>query len=337
MVISRTKYPITEPQIRDIFAKAGLGPVSTIRTLGAGEFNAVFAVEAGERTYALKVAAPNTAVQIYEQNMMESELAWYDLIQSHTDIRTPKIHYRDLSRTLIPTNYFIMEFLPGCQKDQLTLNENQQLLADQQLARMHAKIHRIPGPGFGYPQSGLKENWYEGLRHILENLREDARRAGYAMPRLDPVMAWLDVFRPILEAVPCRLISFDGWDPNFISIGEDSDHPEFAWIDPERCFWGDPVLDFVPLDIGHIHLDDKTAVLEAYNALAEFPILPDAKTRIRYGFGLSYLAAIMECERYYRYTPENPIWERNSQNADLFYNLAFRIFEENKEAAIGHF
>ena len=36
MVISRTKYDISEADIRRIFAHAGLSPIDTLRSLAAG-------------------------------------------------------------------------------------------------------------------------------------------------------------------------------------------------------------------------------------------------------------------------------------------------------------
>ncbi len=90
MVISRTKFDISESDIRRIFRESGFGEVTGIRVLGAGEFNSAFAVEAGGETYALKVGANNDAVQICEKDMMKSELHWYGIMAEQTDIRVPK-------------------------------------------------------------------------------------------------------------------------------------------------------------------------------------------------------------------------------------------------------
>ena len=45
MVISRTKYDISQEDIRRIFVHAGLGEAENIRILGAGEFNSAFAAD----------------------------------------------------------------------------------------------------------------------------------------------------------------------------------------------------------------------------------------------------------------------------------------------------
>ena len=143
MVISRTKYDISNEDICRIFPHAGLGRVSDIRILGAGEFNSAFAVTAGGQTYVLKVAANNDAVQIYEKDMMKSEVHWYQVMSEQTDLRIPKIYFTDFTKQLVPTNYFIMEYIAGTQKDELTLTPEQRTKADAQIARMIAKLHRV--------------------------------------------------------------------------------------------------------------------------------------------------------------------------------------------------
>lgn len=327
MVISRTKYDISNEDIVRIFRHAGLGAVKSIQVLGAGEFNSAFSVETDTETYALKVAANNAAVQIYEQNMMESEVHWYRVMAEQTDLRIPRVYFTDFTKQLIPTNYFIMEFIRGTQKDACTVTPAQKVKADAQIARMIAKLHRIRGTRFGYIQSGLRDSWDQALTLILENLLKDARNAGQQLPRAEKVLALIGRYRDVLRKAPCRLISFDAWDPNFISISEDPEQPEFVWIDPERCFWGDPMLDFVTMDLDHWKLAEKTEVMAAYNELAEFPVSATREEEIRYGFGLCYLGAIMDCEKHYRYSPELPHWQTSIDFSNMFYDMGFSLLE----------
>ena len=306
MVISRTKFPVTHEDIVRIFCHAGLGEAKNIRVLGAGEFNSAFSVEAGERTYALKVGANNAAVQIYEQDMMKSEVHWYQVIAQHTDLRVPKVYFSDFTKTVIPTNYFIMEFIPGTQKGECQFT---------------------PGEKFGYIQSGLYDTWPQALAHIVENLQLDARKLGQTLPRAEKLLSLIARYSQVLEKAPCRLISFDAWDGNFISVSDDPENPELVWIDPERCLWGDPMLDFVTMELGAWKLAEKRSSIAAYNSLAEFPVTPTREEEIRYAFGLCYLATIMECERFYRYTPDLPLWQRSIEFSDLLYELGFSMLE----------
>lgn len=327
MVISRTKYDISQEDIRRVFHHAGLGAVRDIRVLGAGEFNSAFAVDTEKGTYALKVAAKNDAVQIYEQDMMKSEILWYQVMSRQTDLRVPQVYVSDFTKQLIPTNYFIMEFISGIQKDELNVTPEQREKGDAEIARMIAKLHRVQGEQFGYIQSGLHDTWDQALRHILENLLLDARQVGQALPRGEKLLALIQRYQDVLGKAPCRLISFDAWDPNFICVSDDPDHPKFVWIDPERCLWGDPMMDFVTMGFGLWKLSEKTAVTAAYNEFAEFPVSATREEEIRYAFGLGYLATIMDCEKYYRYSPELPNWQRSVDFSNFLYDLAFSMLE----------
>lgn len=327
MVISRTKYDISYEEIHRIFLHAKLGPVRDIRVLGAGEFNSVFAVETEGQTYVLKVAAQNDAVQIYEQNMMESEIHWYRMMAEHTDLRIPNVYFTDFSKQLVPTNYFIMEYIRGIQRDELTVTPEQRTKGDAQVAGMLAKLHGIRGEKFGYIQSGLYDTWDEALHHIVENLIRDARKVNQPLPRAEQLLGLIRQHRDVLAKAPCRLISFDAWDGNFISVSDDPDFPEFVWIDPERCLWGDPMMDFVTMGAGTWKLSEKTAVLAAYNEKAEFPVTATREEEIRYAFGLCYLGAIMDCEKHYRYSPELPHWQTSIDLSNLFYDLGFSMLE----------
>lgn len=327
MVISRTKYDISNEEIARLFQHAGLGQVTEVRVLGAGEFNSAFAVTADGTTYALKVAAKNEAVQRYEKNMMVSEVHWYEVMREQTDIPVPKVYFSDFTKELIPTNYFVMEFIQGTQRDEMQVTPEQKAKGDREIARMIAKLHQVKGEQFGYLQTGLYDTWYEAFRHIVENLIKDTQDKGKTLPRGEKLLGYIDRYRAILEKVPCRLISFDAWDPNFICVSDDPEKPEFVWIDPERCFWGDPVLDFVTMSLGQWKLAEKTDSLAAYNEVAEFPVTATREEEIRYALGLAYLGAIMDSEKYYRYAPELPHWKNNVEGADLFYGLGFSMLE----------
>ena len=327
MVVSRTKMEVSQRDIERIFRYAGLGEVSHVRVLGAGEFNSVYAVEAGGRRYALKVGANNDAVQRYEKDMMKSELHWYRVTREQTDIRVPAVYFSDFTKSVIPTNYFIMEYLEGTQKDEMVFTPAQREKADAVVAGMLARLHRVRGTRYGYIQCGLHDTWDEALEHMVESLVQDARQVNQPLPQAQRLLRLLDRHRAVLRKAPCRLISFDAWDPNFICVSRDPECPEFVWIDPERCLWGDPVMDFVTMGLGKWRLGEKKSEMAAYNAFAEFPVTATREEEIRYAFGLCYLATIMDCEKYYRYTPELPNWHHNVDFSAFLYTLGFSMLE----------
>lgn len=54
-MISKTKYKIENKEIEKIFRAAGIGGITGISPLGAGEYNAVFSVSTREKEYVLKI------------------------------------------------------------------------------------------------------------------------------------------------------------------------------------------------------------------------------------------------------------------------------------------
>jgi len=121
------------------------------------------------------------------------------------------------------------------------------------------------------------------------------------------------------------MVNFDLWPANVIVTRED-DGLRFAWIDPERSFWGDPVIDFVCLAFSRPLKRAKRAVA-AYNASAAVPVIISRETEIRYAIGQGYLALIMETEKYYRYSPRRFGWWRNVIAARLLYRAAFAVLD----------
>jgi fructosamine-3-kinase len=122
------------------------------------------------------------------------------------------------------------------------------------------------------------------------------------------------------------MVNYDIWPMNIIAK-RDSGKIKYWWIDPERCFWGDKMADFVCLEV-YKPLKDKTASLNAYNAVAETPIEVNRETEIRYAVMAAYMGLLQEAEKYYRYTPAMFGWWRNViGGAALFYKIGFGILK----------
>lgn len=321
-MVSKTKYAVSQDTIRALFHDAGLEPVASIAPLGAGEFNAVFAVTAGGREYALKIAPTDDApILAYEKGMMRAEVFWYEQMRAHTSIRVPEVYVTDFSRKRIPTDYFIMEKLPGKTLDQMGFSKTEKQRAAAEVAKMTAQLHKIKSDQFGYVQSGLYESWYLAIRASVEALLGDCRKKSRRSRCGERLLRMIDRYRATLEKAECCMVSFDIWDPNIVCIPE-GDGIQYAWIDPERSFWGDRILDFVCLEMMK-PLAGKEATLAAYNAVAEQPILATEEEKIRYAIAEGYLGLIMETEKLYRYTPHHFGWWRNVAASAILYRSAF--------------
>jgi hypothetical protein len=216
-----------------------------------------------------------------------------------------------------------MKKLPGLTMDNLPKTSKTE--ADSQLAIMAGYMHNIKGDGFGYIQNKLHDNWYLAIRTMVEMALQDKTAKGVSA-KGERLLAYINRYKDVLARVECRMVSFDLWPPNVIYT-EDGNETRYALIDPERSFWGDPVADFVCLET-MLPLEKKTVSFDAHNALAETPIVLTRETYIRYAVALGYLALIFETEKYYRYTPYQAYWWRNTLVSALFYKRSFRMLEE---------
>lgn len=327
---SKTKYLLTKEQIISIFTKAGLGQVESCYPMGAGEFNSVYCAKIKDVEYVLKIAPRDgKSVLTYEKDMLEVELKWYDRIATNTDIRVPKIYFSDFSREIIDAPYFIMEKLNGVQLDKIDVNSNDfdSISPTARLAQMAAQIHKVTNDKYGYEQNSLQGNWYFAIRSMTENLIMDAKLKGRKSRRGEKLLKYIDKFKPILEDAPCRMVNFDLWAPNVICDRDyESGNYKYAWIDPERTFWGDYVADFVALEFGK-NLEDKKIAIEAYNAVADTPLVVTDKIKVRYYIAEAYIALIQEVEKYYRYSIFNFGWYRNVFSAKFLFNRAFKFLK----------
>lgn len=325
-MISRTKYPIEEEEIRLLLQRAGISGVQSVAPLGAGEYNAVFECIAHSQAYVLKIAPPATVPTLtYEKEIMRSEVYWYGQMREHTAIRVPRVYDQDFGRQTIPADYFIMEKLPGKQLDQMYFTGAERAQASVQTTQMAAQLHQIRGDRFGYVQNRQYDSWYEAIRSMVSNVLEDGRRMGLHSVRGERLLREIDRNRSVLEQAPCTMVNFDIWAPNILCSRRNGS-VEYAWIDPERSFWGDRIADFVCLEAGR-PLAKKRRSLAAYNSVSPEPVRATREEQIRCAVAQGYMAVIQEVEKLYRYTPRHFGWWRNVASATAFYHLAFQVLE----------
>lgn len=326
-MISRTKYPVTSKEISFLCEQAGIGVMESAQPLGAGEYNAVYSVRAGGGEYVLKIAPPESVpVMTYEQGMMSAEIFWYEQMREHSKIRVPWIVYSDLSRKAFPAEFFFMERLPGKQLNEMDFREAEKAAADGTTARMAAELHRIKGERFGYLQTGLHDDWYKAFHAMIESLVADGKRQGRSSRRGERLLKYIDDYKDILKAAPCCMVNFDIWAPNILCTRTEAGI-QYAWIDPERSFWGDAIWDFICLEL-FTPLAEKKESLRAYNEATDLPVLATREEQIRYAFAQAHMGLIMEIERYYRYTPHHAGWWRNVFVSGFLFRHAFKTLKD---------
>lgn len=327
-MVSKTKFLLGDDTIKKLFQKAGITGVKSIAPLGAGEYNTVYEVVA-DKAYVLKVApGDDTPVLTYERDMIKSEVYWYSVMREKTCIRVPEVYYSDFSRELIPTGWFIMEKMQGKQCNEFEMSAEEKNQKEARTAEMVSKMHRVHNDKFGYIQNELYDNWYLALRSIIENLIDDCEKKGKKTKRGEKFLAYVDKYKSVFEKAECCMVNFDIWDPNIMCTRENGEI-KYAWIDPERCFWGDRIVDFICLEM-FSQLKNKKASLEGYNAVAELPIAANSDEIIRYAAAQALMGLIMETEKYYRYTPHHIGWWRNVGVSAFVFKQAFGVFKNGR-------
>ena len=324
---SRTKPELTSEQVQKMFNAASLGRVFSCGQLGDDEYNGVYSVETDTGSYVLKVSPlDKTGILTYEQDMMRGEVFWYAQIRTHTTVKVPYVYYKDFSHTVFPSDYFIMEKLPGEQLNNASLTKEEKKLCAEETAKITAQFHKVRNNEFGYIQNGLYGSWYSALRSMTENLIGDIKRAGRKTKRGEKLLKYIDEYKSLLEKVPCSMVNMDMWYGNILCSRKNG-RIELYVIDPERTIWGDPVFDFINLEFEKM-LNRKTVTLKAYNEAAKTKINCTREEMIRFAFGIGYLALIQEAEKYYRYTPFHFGWWRNVDCCKFLYANSFRILKQ---------
>ncbi|MFI0960128.1 phosphotransferase family protein [Streptomyces sp. NPDC021080] len=274
--------------------EAGLPPGSLAgrRVLSGGTYNAVeeLTLTDGSR-YVLKVPPPPTVPALaYERRLLLSEAEFYRRAAVvGVPAPSPVGDRRD--------GHLLMTHCPG--EPWADLPEGERGPLRRELGHLVARLHRVTGPGFGYPSGALgplAPDWRAAFTGMYEAVLDDARDYGAWLPRpVDEVARTArTAFGALDEVTVPRLVHFDLWRGNILVERAETGPRIGGLIDGERMFWGDPLADFVSLALlGDIRkdIDFLTGYREA-GGVAEF----GAAVSRRLALYRSYLYLIMLVE-----------------------------------------
>ena len=326
---SKSKYVASKEELNAAFIKAELGEVVSFSPLGAGMFNAVYKVDTLGGSYALKIAPNNKdTVMTYETDMIKTEVFWYKEMAAKCSVPVPNIYFEDYSKSIINAEYFIMELVDGTQLDKLKRNEEEKALCQKKLCSQIADIHNIGSEKYGYIQNGLFDTWSKAVRSMFENCAKDLEKYGKKSKRIERLVSYVDAFGSVLDKAPATLVNYDIWDSNIIAKKLDGGDIKMTWIDPERGFYGDPLWDFICLDIMKMTLKDKRETIEEYNKSAKIKAEINAETEIRFAFALGYMGAIQETEKFFRFKRFSEGWTFDVLSSSIYYKNAFKTLEK---------
>lgn len=321
---SKTKYNLTDSEIRQIFKNNNIENITEIKALGNGMFNAVYNICTPNKEYVLKVAPKhNQNVMTYEKDMLKTELYWYDKINQNTNISTPTIYFSSINNdNTINANYFVMEKINGVERSKVKLISNQK---DKMSAQIIGEFHNVKNDKYGYIQNTLHDNWYDAFRSMVENTIIDAEKMGKKTKNGEKLLKYIDEYKSILQNCECTMVNYDLWDANIIC-----NKNKFTVIDPERTFWGDPIFDFICIDSFTKPLITKKQSIDMHNSISDVKIEINRESKIRYAFAQGYMALIMEVERYYRFSPLSEGWLFDTLASNSTYKQAFKVLENEK-------
>lgn len=325
---SKTKYDISFDELTAIFQQANLGEVASFEPLGDGMYNAVYIVITSKGTYVIKISpTPDTKVMTYEKDLLNTEVFWYATMAKKTQINIPKIYAVDLSGSIIPSQYFIMDYVVGQPANKLKKNKEVDLKITNSLCENLAQIHKITSDKFGYIQNTLFDNWYDALSSFVVNCLSDLMAVGKKSKRGNRLLDFIKQNKALLMSVKGCMVNYDIWELNIIA-NKSSDDIKFTWIDPERGFYGDKIFDFICIDALKMNISKKQKAIDIYNSYAKEKVVVDSNTKIRFAFALGYMALIQETEKFYRYRRIDYGWWFDVISCHIYYKNCFKTLKK---------
>ncbi|MEW1720213.1 aminoglycoside phosphotransferase family protein [Streptomyces sp. NPDC093109] len=233
--------------IRALLAEAGLPADRTVRIepVGGGTYNAVHRVVPPEGPRLVIKRPPPAAApaMTYEQGLPAAEALYYELVARHTTVPVPEV-------VRLSGEWLLMTECPGRPWHEARPAPADEPRLRRELGALVARVHRITGTVFGYP-SRPAADWRTAFGGMLEAVLSDADRYAARLPvPTGRIRALAAAAAPVLDEVTVPVpVHFDLWEGNVLLTGAGADTRIGALIDGERMFWGDPIADFVSLQL----------------------------------------------------------------------------------------
>lgn len=301
---------------RTALKSAGLPPdrLAALTPLTGGTYNTVEELRLTDGTRHVLKTAPGTEGLSHERGLLVAEAEFYDAA-ARAGVPAP--------RTLaLDAGHLLMTAVPGTPWPDAGLTPAEQTSLRAELGRHVAALHRITGPGHGYPSGALGPlagDWRTAFTGMLDAVLADVERYRPQLPcPAGEIAATLARAYGALDEVGApRLVHFDLW-PGNILVDRTPEGPRVGGlIDGERMFWGDPLADLVSLALlSDIRADE--VFLEAYGQ-REF----DVPAQLRLALYRAYLYLIMLTEIVPRNADEGHLrWVRETVAPQLLAALA---------------
>lgn len=319
---SYTKTNVSKYDAKKLFDESGVGIAENIKEVEAGEFNTIFQIKSGDKRYFIKFgSSPEVKVLSYEKDILNTEIYFYSKLEGSA-VKRPEVVFSDSTRTKIGVDYFIMEALNAPLLGYAFPSTNQRKRFSYQLGANLAELHKIKGEGFGYPQCGLEATWEEAYKKMINNLIADATVLDVKLDtyRINNVLTYASPY--LKEVVTPSLVHFDVWMGNiFVS----KTHNFQGLIDWERAMWGDPVGDFISLNLFK-KFENNEYLIKGYNSVTPFEVTENIL--IRANLLRMYLGMIMMIEPCTRWKKGSLIYVGRRMVGKRLFNRAINALEK---------
>lgn len=271
----------------------------SITELSGGMFNTAYKVSGGGQSLVVKIGPARDAdILMYETGIMQAEVEVYDRLSS-LQLPIPRIHVVDFSRSLIPYEYFFMDFISGhTWKDLLpSLSPQENAALKHELGFYTAALHSLEGPYFGYLKADVRyhyPSWSSAFSAMVTDIMMDGTDRGFELPHTE-ISAILVAAGALLDEVDTpRYVSFDLWAGNIMV----QDGHIAGLIDFERGFYGDPIADFTSAWSLYHDIEEEPDVRKGYEQFSGKALEFTERDRICMDLYRLYLALIMTVETY---------------------------------------
>ncbi|MEV8335706.1 phosphotransferase family protein [Streptomyces niveus] len=263
--------------------------------LGGGTYNTLHrvALSDGGRVI-LKLAPDKDAARLtYEGELLVNEDEFYRCADGATGVPVPEVLH-------LAADSLLMSELPGdpWAASAAGMGDAEHDRLRRELGALVAELHTVTGTRFGYPSEAVPTapTWRAAFGEMLEAVLGDAERFGARLPvSVERVRALVRGAAPALDEVTVpALVHFDLWQGNILLDGPPGERRIGGIIDGERMFWGDPLAEFVSLNLFGEPEDDQ-ALLAGYRAGGGDTGF-DAAARLRMALYRCYLYLIMLVE-----------------------------------------
>ena len=312
---SLSKTPVSlEAAARIAEKHLGGARVTEFRELTDGFFNAAYFIGLDDgRRCVLKVAPPaDVRVLRYEKNIMAAEVDAMRRVRTMTNMPVPAILAYDDTCTLLPSPFFVMDFIDGVPLNKLrpSLSEEQQTRLDRASGQYLRQLNHIRGTDFGYYAQPAQRipDWKSAFALMFSNVLQDGMDADVRLPYKE-LLSLPEIYASALREVQLpHLVHWDLWDGN---IFVDPETLKITGIiDFERVLWADPLME---CNFGAFGLNQ--AFIEGYGL--SFPYT--TKQAVRRSLYNIYLYMIMVIECTYRQYPsdDQEKWARGMLEREL--------------------